>query len=280
VILLAAAGAVLGLTILAGVAYYVFTDVPSGGPLPGETETGAWEASPAGMLLTNLLLAALIPIVMLAVWGGFRWRPRWVASVTGGVRWGWLGWCALVSAVLVVLPSLALTLATEDLSTWTPEPQWLALAAVVLFTTPLQAAGEEYLFRGWLPQTIGSVIGNPRIGALVGGLTATTLFALAHGQQDPWLFADRFTFGTVACWLAWRTGGLEAGIALHAVNNLTVFGFTLAEGGLADSLSVTEASPTGVVVDVVTLLVTAVVIDLVARRRHVVRLFTPPQAVG
>jgi membrane protease YdiL (CAAX protease family) len=217
---------------------------------------------------------------MVAVWGGFGWRPRWIASVTGGVRWGWLGICAAVCAVLVVLPSLVLTLATEDLSTWTPERNWPALAAVVILTTPLQAAGEEYLFRGWLPQAIGSLIRVPWVGALAGGLIATTLFALAHGQQDPWLFADRFTFGAVACWLAWRTGGLEAGIALHAVNNLTVFGFTLAEGALADSLTVTEASPGAVVLDVVTLVVTALIIAALARRRHVVRLFTPPQTLA
>jgi membrane protease YdiL (CAAX protease family) len=280
VILLGGVGAVLGLTLLAGVAYYLLTDVARGGPLPGETGTGSWEATPAGMLVTNLLLAALIPIVMLAVWGGFGWRPRWIASVTGGVRWGWLAVCALASIVVVVLPSLALTLATEDPSTWKPERQWPALAAVVLLTTPLQAAGEEYLFRGWLPQTIGSVIRNPRVGALAGSVVATTLFALAHGDQDPWLFADRFTVGAVACWLVWWTGGLEAGMALHAVNNLTVFGFTLAEGGLADSLSVTEASPSGVAVDVATLVVAAVVIGLVARRRRVVRLFTPPRTVA
>jgi hypothetical protein len=276
-ILLAAAAAVIGLLILAGIAYYAFTDVASGGPLPGDTGEVPWEATPMGMLLTNLLLASLIPVVMVAVWGGYGWRPRWVASVAGGLRWTWLGICLVVCAVLVVLPSLALALFTEDPSTWKPEHNWPALAAVVLLTTPLQAAGEEYLFRGWLPQAVGSVIRDPRVGALAGSAVGTTLFALAHGQQDPWLFADRFVFGAVACWLAWRTGGLEAGIALHAVNNLTVFGFTLAEGGLADSLNVTEASPSSVLIDVVTLAVAAVVIALIARRRHVVRLFTPPQ---
>ena len=33
----------------------------------------------------------------------------------------------------------------------------VALALIVLFTTPLQAAGEEYAFRGYLLQAVGSL---------------------------------------------------------------------------------------------------------------------------
>ena len=71
---------------------------------------------------------------------------------------------------------------------------------------------------------------------MLAALVTATLFALAHGAQDPWLFADRLLFGVVASWLAWRTGGLEAPIALHAANNLVSLGYTAVEGTLSESL--------------------------------------------
>jgi membrane protease YdiL (CAAX protease family) len=45
-------------------------------------------------------------------------------------------------------------------------------------------------------------------------------FMLLHGAGDPWLNAFYLYFGVLACVLTWRTGGLEAAIALHVVNNL------------------------------------------------------------
>jgi membrane protease YdiL (CAAX protease family) len=274
VVLAGAVCVVLSMVFVADVAYLSISQATgrstAGGPSPPN-----WEATPAGMLATNLVLAALVPATMAAVWVGFGWKPRWAASVVGGIRWCWLGWCAGVAVAVLVLPMLVITLLTEDVSSWTPQPQWPALAAVVILTTPLQAAGEEYLFRGWIPLTIGSLFGAPRVGGLVGGTVASLLFAFAHGQQDPWLFIDRFAFGAIACWLVWRTGGLEAGIAVHAVNNLSVFGFTLAKGNLVRSLSPTHAILSGVVVDVVTLTVAGVVISALARRQRVTRLFVP-----
>ncbi len=46
------------------------------------------------------------------------------------------------------------------------------------------------------------------------------IFAALHGWGTPWGFADLTVFGLVTGVLAVRTGGLEAGIALHVCNNL------------------------------------------------------------
>jgi membrane protease YdiL (CAAX protease family) len=254
----------------------------SGGLTSSATETGSferWSVTPVGLLANNLLLAALIPVAQVAVWAGFGWRPRWVASVVGGIRWRWLLTCVLVAIVMMgalTVLAAALTGGAE----WNPEPSWGWLLLVVAITTPLQAAGEEYLFRGWMQQTIGSVAARPLLGAVIGGTVSTTLFALAHGVQDPWLFADRFAFGAVASVLAYRTGGLEAGIALHSVNNLVAFGLTITAGQLQQTLTVTQSDPTTLILDVVTLALAAVVVLLLARRQRVVRLFQPPQPVG
>jgi membrane protease YdiL (CAAX protease family) len=93
-----------------------------------------------------------------------------------------------------------------------------AFIAVVVLTQPLQAAGEEYLFRGMLLQALGATRMPPWLCC---GVSAA-LFATAHGQFDPPLFADRFVLGVALAVLALRTGGLEAGIAIHAVKNLSV----------------------------------------------------------
>jgi len=46
----------------------------------------------------------------------------------------------------------------------------------------------------------------------------------------------------LAAYLVYRTGGLEAGIALHIWNNLIAFGFALFLGKIDDTLNITEVS--------------------------------------
>ena len=87
---------------------------------------------------------------------------------------------------------------------------------------------EEVFFRGYLMQALGSLVAKPWFGVVV----SAVVFALLHslnGLQNPPLFIDRLAFGLIAGWLVWRTGGLEAGIAAHVVNNVfayAVAGFT------------------------------------------------------
>ena len=93
---------------------------------------------------------------------------------------------------------------------------------MILLLTPLQAAGEEYCFRGYLTQAFGGPASGRRASAV---LVPALLFGLAHGiGQSPPVFFDRFAFGLVAGILVIRTGGLEAGIAMHVLNNLLAFG--------------------------------------------------------
>lgn len=226
------------------------------------------------LLLTNLGLAALIPISMAAVWAGHGWRPRWTSSVVGRLRWRWMATAALVSLVVLLLGSLALW----ALDGWPAGngTDVVLLLLVVVLTTPLQAAGEEYFFRGWMSQAVGSLFARAATGAVLGALVSGVLFALAHGGQNLWLFLDRLAFGLLASYLVWRTGGLEAAIAAHAVNNLVVLIPTILTGGLEDALTVTEAPADLVIVDLVLLAVLGAALVLAARRARVRRLFVPP----
>lgn len=203
-------------------------------------------ASPEVLLLTNLSLAILIPAALFAAWAAHGVRPGLVSSVVGRIRWGWLAaYSGIALVVVVVSYSLSGLIAGPEVATSEPEPSfvgwatYLPLAAVIVLTTPLQAAGEEYAFRGYLAQAIGAWA---KTWTWVPILVTSLLFALAHGQQDPALFTDRFIFGLALALLTVRTGGLEAGIALHAVNNLVILLVGALFTDLADTLTATNAS--------------------------------------
>jgi uncharacterized protein len=210
--------------------------------------------------------------------------PRWQASVVGRTRWRWLVVSGLLPTAVVLVSVLgpgllALSAGQEPFGSGDQRSaaSTAALVVVVLLTTPLQAAGEEHLFRGWMSQAVGSWFRRPGVGAVVAALVSAGAFALAHGDQDPWLYADRFLFGLTASYLAWRTGGLETGIAFHAVNNVVVFVPTVLAGGLGDALETTSASPVLVVLDGIGFVLIALGTAWLARRRGLVRLSVPPR---
>ena len=134
---------------------------------------------------------------------------------------------------------------------------------VVLLLTPLQAAGEEYAFRGYLTQAFGGLFGRAWAAVLLPAL----LFALAHGSQSAPIFFDRFAFGVVAGLLVVLTGGLEAGIAMHVLNNWLAFGLALAFGDMASTLNPTGGSWWTIPVTLTQSLVYLGLVLLVARRR-------------
>ena len=103
------------------------------------------------------------------------------------------------------------------------------------------------------------------------------LFAAAHGAQNFPLFFDRFAFGFIAGWLIIRTGGLEAGIAMHILNNFFALGAALLFGDIGSSLSVSETSWWNIPVTLTQAGVFAVLVVLLAERMHVQRLTRPPQ---
>jgi membrane protease YdiL (CAAX protease family) len=187
------------------------------------------DLSPTAFLVVNLSLIVLIPLAGLTIWIVHRIRPRYLSSVAGGIRWRWLLRCSLVVLPLwLVYMALGFLVAPAE----SPRPDdWLALLVIVLVMTPFQAAGEEYFFRGWIMQNVGAWFARPVVGLVVSVAVSTVAFAAAHGSPDPWILASIGCLGVAAGIAAYRTGGLEAGIAMHAVNNLLAFGAVLAFGG-------------------------------------------------
>ena len=233
--------------------------------------------TPAGMLYLNLALAALTLVAMGLVRYLHRLRPRWLSSVLPGMRWKFFGVCLVLALVSLLISLVVGSLLPQDPnalegSVAFPTGQLLVTAVVILLTTPLQALGEEYAFRGYLMQAFGSFF-RSRVAALV--ITAF-LFALAHGTQNFPLFFDRFAFGLMAGAVVILVGGLEAGIALHVLNNLLAFGIAIAYNQLEGTLQVSAASWWQLPVTITQNGVFLVLVLLVARRMGLRSTTAPP----
>ncbi len=185
----------------------------------GVPETGVAGLGPWAFLANNLWLALAVPVAMLTQWAVFGQRPRWLSSVAGGFRWAWFGRSvAVVLPVWVVLLGVQYLLAPPD--DLRVREYTVLLAVGILLTTPFQAAGEEYLLRGLLPRLVGAWIRNPA-GSWAASTTVSSLaFTALHFAADPWLNLYYVAFAVAASWLVWRTGGLEAAVAVHVVNNM------------------------------------------------------------
>ena len=102
------------------------------------------------------------------------------------------------------------------------------------------------------------------------------LFAFAHGAQNFPLFFDRFAFGLMAGLVVILVGGLEAGIALHILNNLLAFAVAIFFGDLQGALTVSEVSWWQLPVTIAQNGVFLVLVLLVARRMGLSQRTTPP----
>ncbi|SOD93079.1 CPBP family intramembrane glutamic endopeptidase [Blastococcus haudaquaticus] len=225
-------------------------------------------SDPWVLLFLNASLIVAIPCVWMAWAVVHGMRRGWSSSVLGRLRRRllvpYIGFALATLGVGIGLSVLlGFTAGGEEVTGPVPSYGWLLV--VVLLTTPLQSAAEEYVFRGYLSQAIAGWIRAPQVGAVVAAVLSAALFAAAHGQQDTLTFLDRFAFGLTASAVVWLTGGLEAAIVLHAVNNVLVF---VLAGALGEGVA-TDQVPAGLGVAFAVLSLTsmAAYIAVVARTR-------------
>ncbi|SDS21785.1 CPBP family intramembrane glutamic endopeptidase [Agrococcus carbonis] len=193
--------------------------------------------SPLGMAGVNLAWASMIPGTIVAIAAFGKRAAGFASSVVGRWRWGTAG-----RAAIVILPIFALyiglSLWLDPSIEWQWNPNW-GLVAVVLLTTPLQATGEEFTFRGLLPQMMGGWLRHRYVPALVMLLPVAavmllqpatwwlSLLALAAAAIGPWVLRGRF--GN-AVWTGLATGLLFGAMHAHpsisATLQLSLVGFT------------------------------------------------------
>lgn len=202
---------------LGGIALII--DVATGAYSLDDVANGLMTLTPVTMLANNLSLAALIPVSMLIQWAVFGVRPRWLSSVEGRFRWRWFGRLSLI-IVPVWIVYVGASVLLSPLEPVVFDGTMLAMLAVVILTTPLQSAGEEYGARGLIQRSVGSWFARPVTAFVVGTVVSGAVFASVHFAGDPWLIAYYFVFGASMSFAARGTGGLEAPVLIHATNNV------------------------------------------------------------
>ena len=197
-----------------------------------------------------------------------------LSSVTGRLRFGWLGRSLLLAlGVFAVYFAVSLGVSAATGADVTPDfshPGLWTMVLLVLLLIPFQAAAEEYVFRGYLMQLVGGWLRHPAFAILL----PVPLFVLGHGY-DVWGAASVGVFAVVAAWLTWRTGGLEAAIALHIVNNVLIFLF--GSVSMVDA-NATSGTPIDLLASTAAMVVFALVADRWAGRLGVARTATAPPA--
>lgn len=190
-----------------------------------------------------------------------------LSSVTGRLRMGWLGKSLLLAlAVFAVYFAVLLGWSAaggEAISVDFSHPGLWVMVLLVLLLIPFQAAAEEYVFRGYLMQLVGSWLRHPAFAILL----PVPLFVLGHGY-DVWGAASVGVFAIVAAWLTWRTGGLEAAISLHIVNNVLIF--LLGSVGLVDA-NATSGTPADLLASTLAMVVYAALADRWSRKLGLAR---------
>lgn len=242
---------------------------------------GRLEGITPGLFLTNnLSLAALIGVgALVSVWP-MRQAPRWLASVVGRIRWRWLGQVALVTLLILAASNAVNYAMAGGLPPLSVQPHTWSMLIIILTTQALQSAGEEVAFRGVLNRGIASLIPNEWYAVIAGGLVSSIAFMFVHGAGDPWLNLYYMVFGGCAAFMTWRTGGLEAAIAVHSVNNLLALALVpFSDMSALFSREAGVGSP-WMLVDCGVLLGLTCVVTMMAKRFGVQRLCQPPLKSG
>ncbi len=222
---------------------------------------------PGTLAFANASLIIAIPAVWLA-WTAHTERFGWASSVLRRVRWRLIWRYGLVALGVLgtgILVSVGVGNGAGS-TTGFDGREYAVLVIVVLLSTPLQSAAEEYVFRGYASQAICSWIPSRTTGAVLAALVTATLFSLAHAPGDVFTFLDRFAFGLAASAVVWLTGGLEAAIALHAANNVVIFLVVGAMGGETSS-DIQSGPGTAALIVGLDILVMGVYVWVVAKTR-------------
>lgn len=190
-----------------------------------------------GMFASHFGIALLIVVALVATRFINSRDPKWLVSVQPGMRWRFL--FLSLAAAFVILAVVYFISNGFAFPAWDPEPNFTGWMILILLTAPLQAAGEEFMFRGYLMANIGSFLPNKWATVTVGAL----VFTLLHGiEQSPSLLVNRFGFGMIAGALIVLTGGLEGAIAAHVANNVLAFTFAASSGTLVSARTMTDVS--------------------------------------
>ncbi|WP_408071992.1 lysostaphin resistance A-like protein [Butyrivibrio sp. JL13D10] len=168
-----------------------------------------------GALVTLGTIALFIPAMFLATnITGYRPFSSYT-SVTGKWRTRPFFVCLAVALIVAGIP---IVIESTSECNYTGYKFTLAGLLLCLVLGPLQCIAEEYIFRGLIMQSIGGWINISSIAVLLQAIP----FMFLHPYSSYGMVEVTYS-GIIAGFLVYVTGGIEAGSALHIVNNMTLF---------------------------------------------------------
>ena len=234
---------------------FIYGESVINGILFGGYET--LNTSDASVYFSYISIAVFIPAIYIAS-KIVRDRPfSSYASSRGGWNWKLYFKCLLIPLVVYVVVNVASILIDKNPKTSTSQVSLITMV-LSLILIPLQCIAEEYVFRGALMQALGSWFKIPILAIVIQAI----LFALLHSYDALGVVSIAIS-GVVFGLLAWRTNGIEAGAAIHSINNLMGFYIVaLGLGSISSKVSITEF-----IVDVALTLISAAALYYIGNKK-------------
>ncbi|SDS03193.1 CAAX protease self-immunity [Brevibacterium siliguriense] len=221
--------------------------------LGADGDFNAWSDQLIDMNTTTGALFGLVSVILmwpaaeLATLCIYRRSFSSMISIRGGMRWGQLGRYLLVGTVVWVVCAIVMVVFSDGAMgnlasgiVW--NSQVLAILIAIILLVPFQATAEEIVFRGLAMNIIGSWLRHPAWAVFI----PVPFFVVGHLYDLPGLI-DVGIFAVIVGTLTIITGGLEAGIAFHIVNNVFAFGLGVLAGA---DLNATSAPTIEVVMSI------------------------------
>ena len=239
--------------------------------LGADGDFNAWSGQLIDVNTTTGVLFGLISVILmwpateLATLCIYRRSFSSMISLRGGTRWGRLGRYLLVGAAVWVVCAIVMVAFSDGaMGSLTSGIVWnsqgLAMLVAIILLVPFQATAEEVVLRGLAMNIIGSWLRHPAWAVLI----PVPFFVVGHVYDLPGLI-DVGIFAVIVGTLTIITGGLEAGIAFHIVNNVFAFGLGVLAGA---DLNATSAPTVEVVVSIAAPIVFGIIVVLDHRRRR------------
>ncbi|MFN3786266.1 MAG: lysostaphin resistance A-like protein [Thiothrix sp.] len=209
------------------------------------------------MLLGVLLVVRFIhqrPLhTLLTASQQFNWQRLWFAA----------GWFFILVAAATLVDVLLHPELFRVTFFWKAFFTFLPIALII---TPLQAAAEEVLFRGYMMQGLGLLGWHPAV-PVVGSALWFAVAHLANPEVDkntyliPLLY---FFLGLFLAVITVKSGGLELAIGVHAANNLFTVLVMNYQGSALPSPSLFTASELNPLTGLLSLIVIATIFYWIA----------------
>ena len=234
---------------------FIYGESVINGILFGGYET--LNTSDASVYFSYISIAVFIPAIYIAS-KIVRDRPfSSYASSRGGWNWKLYFKCLLIPLAVYIIVNVISILIDKNPKTSTSQVSLITMV-LSLILIPLQCIAEEYVFRGALMQALGSWFKIPILAIVIQAI----IFALLHSYDALGVISIAIS-GVVYGLLAWRTNGIEAGAAIHSINNLMGFYIVaLGLGSISSKVSITEF-----IIDVALTLISAAALYYIGNKK-------------